>query len=85
MLLYRVSRLAPVLSLIIAVLSLNSPATAQDSTKLEAAAQASLGGPGSASAQQETDRLRRLEDSRWPGLDRTIDPAETAQIPHAKK
>ncbi len=78
MLLYRVSRLAPVLSLIIAVLSLNSPATAQDSTKLEAAAQASLGGPGSASAQQETDRLRRLADSRWPGLDRTIDPAETA-------
>lgn len=45
---------------------------------LEAAAQASLGGPGSASAQQEQDRLRRLEDSRWPGLDRSLDPIEAA-------
>ncbi|MFY0660351.1 MAG: hypothetical protein JXR15_07640 [Shimia sp.] len=43
---------------------------------LEAAAQVSLGGPGSASAQQEQDRLRRLEESRWPGLDRALDPIE---------
>ncbi|SPJ28930.1 hypothetical protein [Falsiruegeria mediterranea] len=51
-------------------------ASAQDVKKLEAAAQASLGGPGSASAQQEQDRLRRLEESRWPGLDRALDPIE---------
>ncbi|CUH46223.1 hypothetical protein [Ruegeria atlantica] len=43
---------------------------------LEAAAGASIGGPASAQAQQEQDRLRRLEDSRWPSLDRTLDPAE---------
>jgi porin len=45
---------------------------------LEAAASASLGGPGSAQAQQEQDRLRRLEDSRWPSLDRALDPTESA-------
>jgi len=43
---------------------------------LEAAAGASIGGPASAQAQQEQDRLRRLEDSRWPSLDRALDPAE---------
>ena len=43
---------------------------------LEAAAGASIGGPASAQAQQEQDRLRRLEDSRWPSLDQTLDPAE---------
>ncbi len=59
----------------------SSAADAQENAaqaKLEAAAQVSLGGPGSASAQQEQDRLRRLEDSRLPGLDRAIDPTETA-------
>lgn len=45
---------------------------------LEAAASASIGGPGSAQAQQEQDRLRRLEDSRWPTLDRRLDPVESA-------
>ncbi len=53
-------------------------ASAQSSNGLEAAAEASLGGPGSASALQELDRLRRLEQSRWPGLDRAIDPVENA-------
>lgn len=45
---------------------------------LEAAAAASIGGPASAQAQQEQDRLRRLEDSRWPDLDRALDPTEKA-------
>ena len=47
--------------------------------RLEAAAGASLGGPASVQAQQEEDRLRRLEDSRWPSLDRAVDPFETAR------
>ena len=45
---------------------------------LEAAASASLGGPGSAQAQQEQDRLRRLESSRWQSLDQALDPVESA-------
>ena len=44
--------------------------------RLEAAASASLGGPQSASAQLEEDRLRRQEDSRSPGLDAFFDPFE---------
>lgn len=46
-------------------------------TRLEAAAATSIGGPASAEAQQEQDRLRRLQTSRWPGFDRAIDPAES--------
>lgn len=42
----------------------------------EVAAGASLGGPSSVQAQQEQDRLRRLQDSRWPSLDRALDPTE---------
>jgi porin len=45
---------------------------------VEAAAKVTFGGPASAPAQLEQDRLRRLQDSRWPGLDRSIDPTETA-------
>lgn len=45
--------------------------------RLEAAAKTSIGGPANAQSQQEQDRLRRLEDSRWPELDRFIDPLET--------
>ncbi len=47
--------------------------------RLEATAQASIGGPGSAPAQLEEDRLRRLEDSRSPALDRWFDPFEAAR------
>ncbi|MCP4306808.1 MAG: carbohydrate porin [bacterium] len=46
--------------------------------RLEAAAEATLGGPATAPAQIENDRLRRLEDSRLPGLDRFFDPVEDA-------
>ncbi|WP_170470389.1 hypothetical protein [Ruegeria arenilitoris] len=74
---FHVSRLAPALSLTLAVLLLCVSATAQETD--EAAVRASLGGPESATAQQETDRLRRLEYPRWPGLDRAIDPAATAK------
>ena len=45
--------------------------------RLEAASEASIGGPASAQAQQEQDRLRRLQTSRWPELDRAIDPVES--------
>lgn len=48
-------------------------------TRLEATASASLGGPASAPAQLEEDRLRRLKDSRLPSLDRTLDPLEAAR------
>lgn len=44
--------------------------------RLAAASKATIGGPSTAQAQQEIDRLRRLEDSRWPWLDRTLDPLE---------
>lgn len=47
--------------------------------RLEAAAASSLGGPASAPAQLEEDRLRRLEESRWPALDRFLDPVEAAR------
>jgi porin len=60
-------------------LLLSAPAAAQDNARarLEAAARTSLGGPASAQAQQEEDRLRRLEESRTPLLDRAFDPVET--------
>ncbi len=44
--------------------------------RLEAAAKTSIGGPATAEAQQEQDRLRREQTSRWPGFDRFIDPVE---------
>ncbi len=44
--------------------------------RLEAAAATSIGGPATAEAQQEQDRLRRELTSRWPGFDRIIDPVE---------
>jgi porin len=47
--------------------------------QLEAAADASLGGPQSASAQLEEDRVRRQEASRMPGLDALFDPFEVAK------
>ncbi|WP_406644620.1 carbohydrate porin [Aliisedimentitalea scapharcae] len=62
------------------VASFASTSVAQDSGargRLEAAATASIGGPASAEAQQEQDRLRRQQTSRWPGFDRSIDPAES--------
>ena len=62
------------------IASLASAASSQESSprdRLEAAATTSIGGPASAEAQQEQDRLRRLQTSRWPGFDRTIDPAES--------
>lgn len=43
---------------------------------LRAAASASIGGPASAEAQLEIDRVRREQDSRWPALDRALDPLE---------
>ena len=60
--------------------SLATAAASQDDgprQRLEAAAETSIGGPASAEAQQEQDRLRRLQSSRWPGFGRTIDPAES--------
>ncbi|WP_171236809.1 carbohydrate porin [Ruegeria sp. HKCCA6837] len=77
------NNLSPVLMIVVAAVFTISGniAVAEEpvaQSGLEAAAQTSLGGPGSASAQQEQDRLRRLEDSRWPGLDRSLDPTETA-------
>ncbi len=47
--------------------------------RLEATSTSSLGGPGSAQAQLEDDRLRRLNASRLPGWDAFVDPAETAR------
>lgn len=44
--------------------------------RLEAAAETSIGGPATAEAQQEQDRLRREQTSRWPRFDRIIDPVE---------
>lgn len=44
--------------------------------RLEAAAKTSIGGPATAEAQQEQDRLRREQTSRLPGFDRIIDPVE---------
>lgn len=43
---------------------------------LKAAAAASIGGPSSAQAQLESDRVRREQDSRWPALDQALDPIE---------
>ncbi len=63
-------------------------AIAQDSSAqaaLEAAATASLGGPASAQAQLEQDRIRRLQDSRLPWLDATLDPLETARDAFAEQ
>ncbi|UWR01926.1 hypothetical protein K3740_12760 [Ruegeria conchae] len=65
-----------------------SGASAQENStvrQLEAAATASLGGPASAQAQLEQDRLRRLEDSRLPGLDRFFDPLEQSREAFAKR
>lgn len=61
--------------------SLSTMALAQNDasnsrSQLEAAASASLGGPASAQAQLEQDRLRRLEDSRLPRFDAALDPIE---------
>lgn len=48
--------------------------------RLQAAARASIGGPASALAQLEEDRLRRLEDSRWPAVDAALDPIEAWRL-----
>ncbi len=66
---------------LLTALLLSATADAQENSPqnaLEAAASASIGGPASAQAQQEQDRLRRLEESRWPSLDRALDPTEEA-------
>lgn len=47
---------------------------------LRAAAAASVGGPASAQAQLESDRVRREQDSRWPSLDRAFDPLEASRL-----
>ncbi|MGI9483103.1 MAG: carbohydrate porin [Hyphomicrobiales bacterium] len=69
-----------VLPLLVLLFCVHAGATsAQENSaraRLEAAASASLGGPQSASAQLEEDRLRRQEDSRSPGLDAFFDPFE---------
>ena len=62
---------------LLSALLLSVTADAQENS-LEAAASASIGGPASAQAQQEQDRLRRLEDSRLPEFDRALDPVEQA-------
>jgi porin len=66
----------------VVVFFLSTGAHAQEDTnfgQLEAAASASIGGPGSAQSQLEADRLRRLQDSRWPGLDAALNPTEAAR------
>ncbi|MGI9364805.1 MAG: carbohydrate porin [Rhizobiaceae bacterium] len=63
------------------VVLIANPVFAQEATpqqQLEAAAGSSLGGPGSAQAQQEQDRLRRMQESRLPELDLALDPVEQA-------
>ena len=73
------ARLKQTMSVCAGVMAIASGASAQENStvrQLEAAATASLGGPASAQAQLEQDRLRRLEGSRSPGLDRFLDPFE---------
>ena len=69
------------------VVLIANPVFAQEATpqqQLEAAAGSSLGGPGSAQAQQEQDRLRRMQDSRLPELDLALDPPCLAhQLAHS--
>lgn len=71
-------------SALIGLLALAHSSTAQEAssptrTRLEATAGASIGGPASAPAQLLDDQLRRLEDSRWPSLDRALDPLEAVR------
>ncbi len=82
------SRMKPAVFFCAAVIAVASGAAAQENSarqQLEAAATASLGGPASAQAQLEQDRLRRLEDSRSPGLDRFFDPFEQKREAYAKR
>ncbi len=73
------ARLIPVVNVCIVVMAIASGASSQENTstrQLEAAATASLGGPASAQAQLEQDRLRRLQDSRLPSVDLFFYPFE---------
>lgn len=82
------ARLKQTMSICAGVAVIASGASAQENSsvrQLEAAATASLGGPASAQAQLEQDRLRRLEDSRLPGLDRFLDPMEQARADFAAR
>ena len=63
----------------LATAAIAANATGDTRSRLEAAARASLGGPASAQAQQEEDRLRKLEESRTPILDRALNPVEAAR------
>ncbi|WP_171728259.1 carbohydrate porin [Ruegeria sp. HKCCD7296] len=82
------ARLKQTMSVCAGVAAIASGAAAQENStvrQLEAAATASLGGPASAQAQLEQDRLRRLENSRLPGLDRFFDPFEQSREAFAKR
>lgn len=75
-------------AVIIVGFCISTAADAQESrplAPLEAAATASLGGPASTQAQLEQDRVRRLQNSRWPGLDGALDPLETARQNYAER
>ncbi|WP_068316513.1 carbohydrate porin [Aliiruegeria sabulilitoris] len=75
-------------TVIFAGFCVSTGAIAQDSgslAPLEAAATASLGGPASTQAQLEQDRVRRLQASRWPGLDAALDPLEASRQSFAER
>ncbi|NOD61694.1 MULTISPECIES: carbohydrate porin [unclassified Ruegeria] len=75
-------------TVIVAGFWLSTGALAQESrptSALEAAAAVSLGGPASTQAQLEQDRVRRLQDSRWPGLDAALDPLEASRQRFAER
>lgn len=78
-------RLSLIMAVIAASGTLAQTSEAPARKQLEAAALASIGGPASAQAQLEQDRLRRLEDSRRPGLDALIDPLEQARDAFAER
>ena len=76
------------IAVIVGSLWVSTGAIAQESrpqAPLEAAATASLGGPASTQAQLEQDRIRRLQDSRWPGLDAALDPLEASRQRFAER
>ncbi|MGI9373841.1 MAG: carbohydrate porin [Hyphomicrobiales bacterium] len=62
---------------------MNGAAFAEDGgdarERLEASSKTTIGGPQTAPAQLEEDRLRKQQTSRLPGLDAVFDPLETAK------